>query len=80
MYNAEKYIGDCLDNIFIQTFQDFEVIVVDDCSTDRSCDVVESYLSQFNVECEKLKLLRSTKNSGGAGIPRNTGIRLSRGE
>ena len=48
MYNTEKYIGECLDSILAQTFQDFEVIVVDDCSADKSCDVVESYLPKFN--------------------------------
>ena len=80
MYNTEKYIGECLDSILAQTFTDFEVIVVDDCSTDKSCDVVESYLPKFNREVDKLKLLRSKKNSGCAGIPRNTGIRFSRGE
>ena len=48
MYNSEKYIGDCLDSILVQTFQDFEVIVVDDCSTDNSRTVVQSYLPKFN--------------------------------
>ena len=48
MYNTEKYIGECLDSILAQTFQDFEVIVVDDCSTDNSRAVVESYLPKFN--------------------------------
>ncbi len=48
MYNAEKYIGECLDSILAQTFKDFEVIVVDDCSTDKSCAVVESFLPKFN--------------------------------
>ena len=44
MYNAEKYIGECLDSILAQTFQDFEIIVVDDCSTDNSCAIVENYM------------------------------------
>ena len=44
MYNSEKYIGECLDSILNQTFQDFEVIVVDDCSTDNSCTIVENYI------------------------------------
>ena len=48
MYNAEKYIGACLDSILAQTFTDFEVIVVDDCSTDNSRTVVQSYLPKFN--------------------------------
>ena len=45
MYNAEKYIGDCLDSIFAQTFQDFEIIVVDNCSTDNSCKIVENFIT-----------------------------------
>ena len=44
MYNTEKYIGECLDSIFAQTFDDYEVIVVDDCSTDNSCAIVENYI------------------------------------
>ena len=51
MYNAEKYIAECLDSIFAQTFQDFEIIVVDNCSTDNSCKIVENYM----------------KNGGGGG-------------
>jgi len=82
MYNVEKYIGECLDSILNQTFTDYEVIVVDDCSTDKSCEVVESYLPKFNRGgVERLYLFRSKVNSGGRpGIPRNTGIRFSRGE
>ena len=45
MYNAEKFIGECLESIFAQTFQDFEIIVVDDCSTDNSCAVVENFIA-----------------------------------
>lgn len=71
LYNAEKYIGACLMSILNQTFQDFEVIVVDDCSTDSSCVVVESFVPKFG---ERLKLLRTEKNSGGAGLPSNIGI------
>lgn len=77
MYNAEKYIGECLDSILTQTFQDFEVIVVDDCSTDNSREVIESYLPKFG---DKLQLIRSEKNSGASGLPRNQGSILARGE
>ena len=48
MYNVEKYIVECLDSILAQTFDDYEVIAVDDCSTDKTCEVVESYLPKFN--------------------------------
>ena len=78
MYNVEKYVGECLDSILNQTFTDYEVIAVDDCSTDKTCEVVESYLPRFNG---KLQLIRSEKNSGGhVGIPRNKGMRYSIGD
>ena len=80
MYNSEKYIGECLDSIFAQTFQDFEVIVVDDCSTDSSCAIVENYIKTHRGGVEKLKLIRSKVNSGTPNLPRNTAIGLSRGE
>ena len=47
MYNAEKYIGQLLDSILAQTFPDYEVIVVDDCSKDDSAKIVESYAKKF---------------------------------
>ena len=77
LYNAEKYIGECLDSILAQTFQNFEVIVVDDCSTDKSVSVVESYITKFNG---RLRLSKTEKNSGGGAAPRNLGLTLSRGE
>lgn len=78
MYNAEKYIGECLDSLLIQTFQDFEVIVVDDCSTDNSFAIVKSYADKFDG---RLKLRQTEKNSGGGGyVPRNVGLKLASGE
>lgn len=78
MYNAEKFIGACLDSLIAQTFQDFEVIVVDDCSTDKSVEIVESYAEKFGG---RLKFASTEKNSGGGGyIPRNIGLTLANGE
>ncbi|MBQ7628652.1 MAG: glycosyltransferase family 2 protein [Selenomonadaceae bacterium] len=77
LYNVDKYVGECLDSLLAQTFQDFEVIVVDDCSTDNSVAVVKNYASKFGG---RLKLYHMAKNSGGAGLPRNKGIKLARGE
>jgi len=77
MYNAEKYIGECLDSILAQTFTNFEVIVVDDCSTDNSPAIVESYIPKFDG---RLKLSHMKKNSGNAALPRNKGLVLSQGE
>ena len=77
LYNAEKYIADCLDSILAQTFQDFEVIVVDDCSTDGSPAIVESYREKFGG---RLTISRMNKNSGCAAVPKNKGLTFSRGE
>lgn len=77
MYNAEKYIGECLESILAQTFKNFEVIVVDDCSSDNSPVIVESFIPKFGGRLTHFSL---KKNTGGAGIPRNTGITLARGE
>ena len=77
MYNAEKYVGECLDSILAQTFTDYEVIVVDDCSTDNSRAVVERYKKKFGG---KLQLINRAVNSGNPGPPSNDGIILSRGE
>ena len=77
LYNAEKFIGECLDSLLAQTFQDFEVIVVDDCSTDNSLAIVESYAEKFSG---RLKISRMKKNSGSAPAPRNKGFNFSCGE
>ena len=77
VYNAEKFIGEALDSILEQTFQDFEVIVVDDCSKDSSPEVVKSYLEKFGG---RLIFSSMKKNSGSAPAPRNKGFRFSRGE
>ena len=60
-----------------QTFQNFEVIVVDDCSTDSSCAIVESYIPKFGG---RLTLSHMEENSGSCALPRNKGLTLSRGE
>ena len=77
MFNAQRYISTCLDSLIAQTFQNFEVIVVDDCSTDNSAAIVQSYVERFGG---RLKFTRTEKNSGTPGIPRNRGLLLSRGE
>ena len=78
LYNVEEYIGECLDSLLAQTFQDFEVIVVDDCSTDGSVEVVKGYAEKFGG---RLKLAHMEKKSEGGGyLPRNKGVELSGGK
>jgi len=73
IYNREKYVRDAIDSILAQTFTDFELLVIDDGSTDGSPEIVRSYCDP------RIRLVCNEKNQG---IPktRNTGIRLARGE
>ncbi|MBR2519776.1 MAG: glycosyltransferase family 2 protein [Selenomonadaceae bacterium] len=78
LYNVEQYVGECLYSLLAQTFQNFEVIVVDDCSTDSSVEVVESYVPKFDG---RLKLYSMEKKSNGGGsLPRNKGLEFSHGK
>lgn len=56
MYNAAQYIGECLDSVLSQTFTDYEVVVIDDGSTDASCAIVETYHD------ERIRLVRKEHN------------------
>lgn len=69
-YNAGKTIGKCLDSVFKQDFSDFEVLVVNDCSTDETKQIVEQY---------KVRQIILKKNLGPAGA-RNAAIKEVRGK
>ena len=77
MYNAQKYIGQCLQSLADQTFQDFDVIVVNDCSTDNSVAEVKKFNEKFEG---RLKIKSLPKNSGASALPKNTGIQMARGK
>ena len=78
VYNAENYIEECLQSLLDQTFKDFEAIVIDDASTDRSVEIVKRIAPKFDG---RLILVRREKNSGGmVAIPRNIGLGLARGD
>ncbi len=73
VYNREKYVAEALDSVLAQTFTDFELLVIDDGSTDRSVEIVRSYSDP------RLRLICNETN---LGVPktRNRGIQLARGE
>ncbi len=77
LYNAEKYIRECLISVLASRFTDYEVLVVDDCSTDNSVAEVKKLLPHFDG---RLKIFTTEKNSGGAGVPRNIGIKNASGK
>lgn len=70
LYNAEKYIERCLMSIVNQTYENINVIVIDDGSTDRSADIVEK-IAKRN---EKVQLLRQA--NAGVSKARNTGLSI----
>lgn len=75
IYNVEPYLAACLDSILSQTFQDFEVIAINDCSTDLSMQVLQSYLAKF----PSIKVIDNEVNQGLSAV-RNIGIEASIGE
>ena len=77
LYNAEKYLGACLESLLIQTLKNLEVIVVDDCSTDSSPVLAESYLEKFGG---RLKIITLPQNTGSGAVPRNVGLEYAQGK
>lgn len=75
MYNEEKYIIACLESLNNQTVRDFEVIVIDDGSTDNSYKIAENYLRKRDLN---YKLVRQSNQ--GQSAARNVGIKNSIGQ
>ena len=73
VYNVENKIRRCIDSILSQTFTDFELILVDDGSSDRSGDLCEQYSKQD----ERIKVIH--QNNQGASAARNAGIQTATG-
>ncbi len=72
VYNDEKYIGKAIDSILSQTFKDFELLIIDDSSTDKTRDIIQSY---------KDPRIRLVKNNKNIGITKslNKGLKTARG-
>ena len=74
IYNVEKYLNRCIDSILNQTFTDFELILVDDGSPDRSGKICDEYAEKD----DRVKVIH--KQNGGVSAARNTGIDEAVGE
>ena len=75
VYNSEKYLTKALDSVINQTFKDFEVLCVNDKSTDNSLKILEEFAKNDN----RIKVINNEKNIGAA-LSRNVGIDNAKGE
>ncbi len=75
VYNSEKYLHQCLDSLINQTFDDIEIICINDASTDCSLNILQTYAKKDN----RIKVLEMPLNSGSAKA-RNAGLKLATGD
>lgn len=75
-YNHSAYLDERIQSILNQTYTDFELIILDDCSTDKSMEVIQKYAS-----CPKVShIVANEKNSGSTFVQWDKGIELAKGE
>lgn len=75
VYNSEKYIRETLDSVLAQTFENWELEITDDCSTDRTAEIIKEYTHKD----PRIHYWRLNNNSG-AGAARNNSIQRAQGE
>lgn len=74
VYNSEKYLRQCIDSVLSQTYSNWELLLIDDCSQDGSIDLIEEYLVD-----SRIKLFKNDVNQGPA-LTRNVGLDNAKGE
>ena len=74
VYNAEKYLQECLESVCSQTLQDIEIICVNDGSTDKSAEILTEYAETDG----RIKII--SQENAGAGAARNRGMEIARGD
>lgn len=74
VYNVEKYLRKCLESVVNQTYKDFELIIVNDSSTDKSQEIIDEYVKKYDF------IKAYTKEYGGVSDARNFGIAKASGD
>ena len=74
-HNAAKTIVDSIESVISQTYKDWELLVIDDCSSDNTVSIVSAYVKKDN----RIKLLQTDKSLGKPFYPRNVGIEAATG-
>lgn len=75
-YNAETTIAKTIESVLSQTYESWEMLVIDDCSNDNSEAIIKNFAGNDN----RIKYLKTDKPSGSPSIPRNIGIDLAKGK
>ena len=75
LYNSEKYIGETIESVLNQTYKNWEMLIIDDCSKDNGVKIVNNYI----LKDKRIKLFRNEKNEG-VSFSRNRAIDLSQGK
>ena len=76
VYNCEKYLQESIESVLSQSYQNWELLVVDDGSRDRSLSIIESYVKKDS----RVRLFQNNSNVHGPGIARNYGMEQIRGK
>lgn len=75
-YNAESTIVQTIESVVNQTYQNWEMLIVDDFSSDNSAEIIKNYASKDN----RIKYFKTNKPSGSPSLPRNIGIENAKGK
>jgi glycosyltransferase involved in cell wall biosynthesis len=74
-YNCASFIGQAIESVLSQTYRNWEMLIIDDCSTDDSVSIIKDYLEKD----ERIKLFSTEKNEKNPATPRNIGIKNAQG-
>lgn len=75
LYNSESFIAETIQSVIAQTYTNWEMLIVDDCSTDNSKSIIED----FSKHDDRIKYFKTSSPSGSPTIPRNIGIEMASG-
>lgn len=78
IYGVEKYIERCAESLFNQSYKDLEYVFVDDCTKDRSIEILYKTIQKYDLDHSRIRIIKHTENRGLAAA-RNTAVENSSG-
>ncbi len=77
-YNSQNYVKYSIESVLSQSFKNFELIIIDDCSTDKTMQILKKYKKKDS----RIRIFKTYKNSGNANasVPRNLGVKHAKGD